>query len=132
MSTRDVSPGSPGFSVRWLGRFAVVRAPANPLFLTAAALVGELCAVLEAGAPGLIVELPGTRVYDSTRLSALMRAARRARGWGTWLRLVIPDAGVRQVAQLVALDEVMPVHATVSAAVGAAILESVAVDAGGD
>ena len=131
MSARDVSPGSSGFPVRWFGRFAVVRLSADSGFPAAAALAGELCAVLDAGASGLIVELPGTSAYDSTRLAPLMRVARRARGWGTWLRLVIPDAGVRRVAQLVALDEVMPVHASVPAAVAAAILESVVVDAGG-
>jgi anti-sigma B factor antagonist len=132
MSTHGMPPGSPGFSVRWFDRFAVGRRSAGPFFLTAAALAGELCAVLDAGASGLIVELSGTSAYDSTRLDPLMRAARRARGWGTWLRLVIPDAGVRQVVQLVALDEVMPIHATVPAAVAAAILESVAVETGGD
>ena len=132
MSARDISPGDPGFSIRWFGRFAVLRGPAPPYPLTAVVLAGVLCTVLEAGAPGLIVELPGTSVYDSARLDALMRAARRARGWGTWLRLVIPDPGVRQVAQLVALDEVMPVYATVPIAVASAILESVAVQAGGD
>jgi hypothetical protein len=40
-----------------------------------------------------------------------MRSARRARGWGSWLRLVVPDPGVRNVVRLVALDEVMPVPA---------------------
>ena len=93
-------------------------------FLTATALAGELCAVLDAGAEGLIVYLPGTCVFDSARLDTLMRVARRARGWGTWLRLVIPDAGVRRMVRLVALNQVMPVHASVTAAVGAAASEA--------
>ena len=49
-----------------------------------------------------------------------MRSARRARGWGSWLRLVIPDAGVRKVVRLVALDEAMPVYASVTGAIAAA------------
>src|ERR1700761_5434269 len=117
MSARGVTPGSSGFSVRWFGGFAVVELPAGKGFLTAPALAGELCAVLDAGAPGMIVDLGGTRVCDSAYLGALMRTARRARGWGSWLRLVIPDPDVRKVVGLVSLDEVMPVHASVTAAV---------------
>jgi hypothetical protein len=71
-------------------------------------------------------------VYDSASLDALMRAARRARGWRSWLRLVSPDAGVRRLVRLVALDEVMPVYASVTAAVEAATFEAAAAGAGGD
>lgn len=53
-----------------------------------------------------------------------MRAARLARGWGSWLRLVVPDAGARRVVRLVALDEAMPLHATVIGAVVAASREA--------
>jgi anti-sigma B factor antagonist len=129
---RGVTSGSPGLPVRWFGGFAVMEAPAGKRFLTAAALAGELCAVLDAGAAGLIVCLPGTSAFDSACLDTLMRAARRARGWGAWLRLVIPDAGVRRVVRLVALNQVMPVHASVTAALGAAALEAAVLKAGGD
>jgi hypothetical protein len=96
--TRSVTSGNPGFSVRWLGRFAVMEAPS---------------------------------AFDSACLDTLMRAARRARGWGAWLRLVIPDAGVRRVVRLVALNQVMPVHASVTAAVEAAVFEAAALEADG-
>jgi anti-anti-sigma regulatory factor len=89
------------------------------------------CAVLDAGAPGLIVDLPGTRVCDSACLDALMRTARRARGWGAWLRLVVPDPGARRLVRLVALDEVMPVHASVTGAVAAAAWETAVLRTGG-
>lgn len=127
----NMTSGSPGLPVRWFGGFAVMEPPAGKRFLTATALAGELCAVLDAGAEGLIVYLPGTCVFDSACLDSLMRVARRARGWGTWLRLVIPDAGVRRVVRLVALNQVMPVHASVTAAVAAAALESAALKASG-
>jgi hypothetical protein len=55
-----------------------------------------------------------------------MRAARRARGWGSCLRLVVWDPGARTVVRLVALDEVMPVHASVTEAVEAAAREAAA------
>jgi anti-sigma B factor antagonist len=130
-AARSATSGGPGLPVRWLGGFAVLEAPAGKPFLTAAGLAGELCAVLDAGAVGLIVCMPGTSAFDSACLDTLMRAARRARGWGAWLRLVIPDAGVRRVVRLVALNQVMPVHASVTAAVEAAVFAAAALDADG-
>jgi anti-sigma B factor antagonist len=130
MSARAVTPDGPGFPVRWFGGFAVVELPASGGFLTPPALAGELCAVLDAGAPGLIADLPGAGVCDSACLEALMRAARRARGWGSWLRLVVRDPGARKVVRLVALDEVMPVHASVTGAVAAAAREAAGAGAG--
>lgn len=131
MSARGVIPGGFGFPVRWFGGFAVVELPTAGGFLTPPALAGELCAVLDAGAPGLIAELPGAGVADSACLDALMRAARRARGWGSWLRLVVRDPAARKVVRLVALDEVMPVHASVTGAVAAAAREAAAGAVGG-
>jgi anti-sigma B factor antagonist len=131
MRARGVIPGGSGFPVRWLGRFAVVELPAGGGFLTPPALAGELCAVLDAGAAGLIADLPGAGACDSARLEVLMRAARRARGWGSWLRLVVRDPGARKVVRLVALDEVMPVHASVTGAVEAAAREEATGTAGG-
>jgi hypothetical protein len=124
MSARGVIPDASGSAVRWLGGFALVESPADGGFLTLPALAGELCAVLDAGATGLIAELPGPGACDSACLDALMRAARRARGWGSWLRLVVRDPGARKVVRLVALDEVMPVHASVTGAVAAAAREA--------
>jgi anti-anti-sigma regulatory factor len=70
-------------------------------------------------------------VCDSACLDALLRAARRARSWGSWLRLVIPDHGARRLIRLVALDEVMPMHASVTGAIAAAAWEAAMVTAGG-
>jgi anti-anti-sigma regulatory factor len=122
---RRVIPDDSGFPVRWLGGFAVAELPAGRGFLAPAALAGVLCAVLDAGAAGLIVGFPGAGVCDSACLDALMRTARRARGWGSWLRLVIPDPDARRLVRLVALDDVMPVHTSVSDAIAAAGRENV-------
>jgi anti-sigma B factor antagonist len=131
MRARGVIPGGSGFPVRWFGGFAVVELPAGGDFLTPPALAGELCAVLDAGAAGLIADLPGAGACDSACLDALMRAARRARGWGAWLRLVVRDPGARKVVRLVALDGLMPVHASVTGAVQAAAREEAATGAAG-
>jgi anti-anti-sigma regulatory factor len=84
MIARNAIPDSAGFLIRWFGGYAVVELPAGRNFLTAPALAGELSAALDAGdADGLIVDLSGSGVGDSTRLEALTRAARRAReAWG--------------------------------------------------
>jgi anti-anti-sigma factor len=121
MITRNVIPDSSGFPVRWFGGFAVVELPAGRNFPTVPALADELCAALDAGAAaGLIVDLSSSHVGDSSRLDALMRAARRARDRGSRLRLVIPDPAARKLVRLVALDDVMPVHTSVPDAIAAA------------
>lgn len=131
MSARGAVPGSSGFPVRWFEKFAVVELPADKSCRSAQALAAELCVVLDAGAEGLIVCLPGAGACDSASLDALMRAARRARGWGAWLRLVVPDARMRRMVRLVALDEVMPVHASVNGALAAAAYEAATIAVGG-
>jgi hypothetical protein len=72
IGARGVIPGSSRFPVRWIGGFAVVDLPLGRDFLTSPALAGELCAVLDAGTAGLIVDLPGAGVCDSARLDALI------------------------------------------------------------
>ena len=131
MGARGVVPGGSGFPLRRFGGFAVVGLPGEMDLLTAPAIAGELCAVLDVGMPGLIVDISGTHRCDSACLDALMRAARRARGWGSWVRLVISDPDVRKVVRLVALDEVMPVHASVTGAIAAARREAATVAATG-
>jgi anti-sigma B factor antagonist len=125
MSARDVNQGRAGFQIRRYGKFAVAGFPDGRDVLTAPALAGELCAVLDEGGPGLIVDLSGAGFCDSACLNALMRAAQRARGWQSWLRVVIPDHAARTMVRLVALDGVMPVHASVAEAVTAACLEAI-------
>jgi anti-anti-sigma regulatory factor len=124
MSARGAVPDSFGFPVRWFDKFAVAELPAGKSFVTAPALAANSARSRMRVLRGLIVDLPAGGVCDSACLDALLRAARRARGWGSWLRLVIPDAGVRRVVRLVALDEVMPVHASVTGAVAAAAREA--------
>ena len=125
MHARDFGQGRPGCQIRRFGGFAIMEWPAGRDVLTAAALAGELCAVLDEGVPGLIVDLSGAGFGDSECLSALMRVARRPRGWQAWLQVVLPDHAARTMARLVALDEVMPVHASVAEAVTAACPETI-------
>src|ERR1700689_4590557 len=100
MSARGVPADRCRFPVRWFEKFAVAESPADKRFLTAPGLAGERCAGLEAGAAALVVELPGAGLCDSACLDALMRAARRAQGWGSWLRLDVRDQGSRKMVRL--------------------------------
>ena len=131
MDARGFIPGSPGLRARWFGRFAVVELPPGKSILTAPALAGALCAVLDQGGAGLIVVLPGVGVVDSASLDVLLRTARRARGWGSWLRLAIPAPDARRLVRLVSLDAVMPVHTSAAGAIAAALREAAAAAAGG-
>jgi anti-sigma B factor antagonist len=106
--------------VRRFAECAVVRWPAGTGVPAAPAIAGVLCAVLDSGGLGLIVEISGAGFFGAECLGSLVRAARRARGWGSWVRVVVPDPHVRTVVRLVSLDEVMPVHASVAEAVAAA------------
>ena len=58
MSERGVIPGRSGSRVRWFGGYTIVELPAGGGFLTPPALAGELCAVLDAGAAGLVNRPP--------------------------------------------------------------------------
>lgn len=108
-----------------------VRLPAEIDVFSAPAITGALCGALDSGGPGLIIDMSGMDKCDSACLGALVQAARRARGWGSWVRVVVPDPNVRKVFRLVALDEVMPLHASVAEAVAAAGSATVTVTAGG-
>lgn len=113
-------PVRTGFFVRPFEGQAVVRLPTDFDSFTAPAIAGELCAALDLGARGLIVDMSGKGFSDAASLSALLRAARRARGWGSWVRLVVPDPQVRALVRLVSLDGLMPVHASVAEAMASA------------
>jgi hypothetical protein len=93
MSTRG--HGS-GFPVRRFVGCAVVGRRAGTGLPSAPAIAGVLCAVLDSGGLGLIVDMSGAGFFDAECLGSLVRAARRARGWGSWVRVVVPDPHVRR------------------------------------
>ncbi|HEY0932722.1 MAG TPA: hypothetical protein VGD91_03180 [Trebonia sp.] len=56
---------------------------------------------------------------DSVDLEVLLRTAKRARGWGSWLRLIVPDPDARKLVRLLTRNEAVPVHASVTGALAA-------------
>jgi anti-sigma B factor antagonist len=102
--------------VTWSGRTAVVRLPAE-IDLTGADVVREaLLAALNQAALALIVDMTGTTFCDSSGITALARAARRATATGATLRLAATAPPVLRVLNLVGIDRIIDIYPTVDAA----------------
>jgi len=72
-----------------------------------------LLSALNAGAPGLIVDLTATTFLDSAGVTALVRASRRASASGAALRLAVTAPAVLRVLSLVGIDQLIPVYPSV-------------------
>lgn len=68
-------------------------------------------------APGLVVDLAGTRYMDSAGLGMLFELHDRLATRRQALQIVVPDdTPVRRILTLVGMDGTIPVHATLAAA----------------
>ena len=75
---------------------------------------------LEAATPEtsrIVIDLSGTTFVDSMAIGTMLGVARRANGWGGWVRLVGPRPNVRRVLHLTGLDKVFAMYDTVDQAV---------------
>lgn len=75
---------------------------------------------LEAATPDaskIVIDLSATTFVDSMVLGTMIGLARRANGWGGWVRLVAPRANVRRVLHIAGLDIVFGMYDTVDQAV---------------
>jgi anti-sigma B factor antagonist len=70
----------------------------------------ELISVIDAGPPGLVVDLSGTTFIDSTTLGVLVSGLKRLRPDGRQLALVVPDRNIRKIFDITGLDRVFPIH----------------------
>jgi anti-anti-sigma factor len=64
----------------------------------------------------LLVDVSGLTFIDSAALHEIVRAYRRLRADGCLLALVSPTPSVARILQLSAIDQVIPVHASVEEA----------------
>jgi anti-sigma B factor antagonist len=64
-----------------------------------------------------VIDLSGTTFVDSMAIGTMLGVARRANGWGGWVRLVAPRPNVRRVLHLTGLDKVFAMYDTVDQAV---------------
>jgi anti-sigma B factor antagonist len=77
----------------------------------------QLSAALASGAAVVIADFTGTQFCDCACLNRLLRIHNQAGGRNAQLRLVIPPgAPVREVVQLLGLDQHLPVYPSIDAA----------------
>jgi anti-sigma B factor antagonist len=95
----------------------VVKLPAE-IDVTCAARVGEeLASAFSPEAPAVIADLTQTTFCDSSGVHALVHAYKQAADNGTKLILVTAGGSVRRIFDLIGIGCVVPVYASVDAAV---------------
>jgi anti-anti-sigma factor len=104
------------FPVSWAARTAVVTATGEIDLTNAEGLRDALLSALNAGAPGLVVDMTTTTFLDSAGVTALVRASRRAAASDATLRLAVTAAAVLRVLNLVGIDRLIEVHPSVDEA----------------
>lgn len=105
------------FPATWSGQMAVVTAAGEIDVVNAESLRDALLSALNAGARGLVIDLTATTFLDSSGVSALVRAWRRAQATETTLRLAVVSPAVLRVLGLVGIDRLIEVHPSVAEAV---------------
>ena len=104
------------FPVTWSGRTAVVAVPTELDLTIADGLRDVLLGVLNAGALGLVVDMTATTFCDSSGITAITRAVRRAAATDAAVRLAVTSAPVLRVLDLVGVDRLIDIHPDVDAA----------------
>ena len=96
--------------------WAVAQASGDLDLTTAPRLREQIVQVVVAGQPRVILDLQAVDFVDSTGLGVIVGLLKRTRSHGGDLRLVSTRAGLRQVLELTALDQALPLAATVEEA----------------
>lgn len=103
------------FPVLWIGQTAVVALPAEIDITIADRVREDLLSVVNQGAALLVADLTNTTFCDSSGVSALVRAFRRAQADGGEMRLVVRAPAVQRVLALTGVDRLIDVYASVAA-----------------
>ena len=101
------------FPTTWSGRTAVIAVAGEIDLTNAESLRDALLSALNAGAPGLIVDLTATTFLDSAGVTALVRASRRASAVDAAVRVAVTAPAVLRVLSLVGIDQLIPVYPSV-------------------
>jgi anti-anti-sigma factor len=107
------------YPVQWAGRQAIVVLPERIDLSNSAGIHGELLSVIRRGAAAVIGDLTATASCDHAGADALARAYQRAVTSGTDLRLVVPSPAVRRTLRINGIDQLVPVHLSLGAALAA-------------
>lgn len=92
------------------GAVTVVAVRGDLDVLTAPRLRDHLAQLIDSGARDLRVDLRPCEFVDSSGLSALVTAMKRARASGGDVSLVCPKGNIRRLIEIVALDQVFTLH----------------------
>lgn len=103
-------------STRQEGRVAVVSAAGEIDVFSAPDLDAHLVALQDDGSAQLVVDLARVTFLDSTGLGVLVKALKRARESGGWIRLVVTTDRIRKIFDITGLDASMPIFDTPEAA----------------
>jgi anti-anti-sigma factor len=98
------------FTLEWSDRTAVVAASGEIDITNAEGFRDALLSALNAGAAALVVDMTSTTFLDSSGVTALVRAARRATAADATLRLAVTAPPVLRVLNLVGIDRLIEVH----------------------
>src|SRR5690348_4355934 len=101
------------YPVLWIGQTAVISLPAEIDITIADRLREELLSVANQGATLLVADLSKTTFCDSSGISAMARAYRRAQASGGDMRLVVVAPAVRRVLALTGVDRMLQVYTSV-------------------
>jgi anti-anti-sigma factor len=97
----------------------VVALPSEIDMASAGRASQQLGAALAPGIKTVIADMTATRFCDSSGISVLVRAHKQAAANGTQLRLVVVSTIVLRALRLVQLDDLLPIHPTLSQALAA-------------
>jgi anti-sigma B factor antagonist len=111
-----MSTGREHLPVVRAGPWAMVSLPAEVDMETAPGVAADLGRVVADGADVVVVDMSATAFCDTSGVQVLLAAHRRAQGGGTQLRVVAPSAMVRRVLELLEVDRVLAVYATLGEA----------------
>jgi anti-anti-sigma factor len=104
--------------VLWTDRTAVVSLPTEIDVTNSSQVHEDLLAVVNRGADVMIADLSRTRFCDSSGITALVRAFRRATSGGTKMRLAVNGSAVERVLTLTGIDRLIETYPTVADALG--------------
>ena len=96
------------------GQHSVIAVSGDLDVLTAPRLRDRLGEFLDRGERHLLVDLTPCEFIDSSGMSALVTALKRARAEGGDLGLICPRGNVRRLIEVVALDQVFEIRDDVS------------------
>jgi anti-sigma B factor antagonist len=102
--------------VLWSGSVAVARMPEEFDITIADEVREELLAILNKGASALVLDMTRTTFCDSSGVSALIRARRRATASGAEMRVATDSPVVLRVFTLIGLTQAIDVCPDVSTA----------------